>query len=154
MAVQEFLSFILNEEEYAVPILDVKEVRGWSKVRTVLNSPSYLNGVLEIRGEYVPIVDLRKRFQLEPAVINATTVVIVLNDTHGQTLGIIVDAVSEVYALDTDDIKPAPNMSLTVNKNFTVGIVPANEGHVILINLEALFNVAELNNLSEEKALM
>ncbi|CCN72532.1 chemotaxis protein CheW [Vibrio nigripulchritudo] len=154
MAVQEFLSFILNEEEYAVPILDVKEVRGWSKVRTVPNAPSYLNGVLEIRGEYVPIVDLRKRFQLDPAVINATTVVIVLNDTHGQPLGIIVDAVSEVYALDTDDIKPAPNMSLTVDKNFIVGIVPANEGHVILINLEALFNVAELNNLSEEKALM
>jgi len=80
MAAEEYLSFILEDEEYAVPILDVREVRGWSEVRSVPNSPNYLKGVLEIRGEYVPIVDLRMRFNLTPSVINHTTVVIVLND--------------------------------------------------------------------------
>ncbi|SON52239.1 chemotaxis protein CheW [Vibrio tapetis] len=154
MAAQEYLSFILDSEEYAVPILDVREVRGWSNIRTVPNSPDFLHGVLEIRGEYVAIVDLRKRFGLEPAVINATTVVIVLNDGHAQPLGIIVDAVSEVYALNEEDIKPAPKMSLTFKEAFIVGIASANQTHVILINLEALFDVTELNQLTEEKALI
>ena len=90
MATQEFLSFILEEEEYGVPILDVREVRGWSEVREVPNSPEYLLGVLEIRGEYIPIVDLRMRFNLTPAAIGATTVVIVLNDAEKHPLGIIV----------------------------------------------------------------
>ena len=154
MAAQEYLSFILDSEEYAVPILDVREVRGWSNIRTVPNSPDFLHGVLEIRGEYVPIVDLRKRFGLEPAVINATTVVIVLNDGHAQPLGIIVDAVSEVYDLNEEDIIPAPKMSLTFKEAFIVGIASANQTHVILINLEALFDVTELNQLTEEKALI
>jgi len=154
MVAQEFLSFILDGEEYAVPILDVREVRGWSQVRTVPNSPDYLYGVLEIRGEYVPIVDLRKRFAMPPAKINATTVVIVLNDGQDQPLGIIVDAVSEVYALSDDDIKPAPRMSLTIDEAFIVGIAAANNNHVILINLEALFDVTELNQLTKEDALI
>ena len=66
---QEFLSFVLGDDEYGVPILDVREVRGWSSVREVPNSPDYMLGVLEIRGEYVPIVDLRSRFGLPPAQI-------------------------------------------------------------------------------------
>ncbi len=107
MDTQEFLSFILENDEYGVPILDVREVRGWSCVREVPNSPDYMKGVLEIRGEYVPIVDLRMRFSLPPAEINSTTVVIVLNDPNMQPLGIIVDAVSEVYDLTDEDIKPS-----------------------------------------------
>ncbi|MGF1752657.1 chemotaxis protein CheW [Vibrio makurazakiensis] len=154
MAAEEYLSFILEEEEYAVPILDVREVRGWNEVRTVPNSPEFLIGVLEIRGEYVPIVDLRMRFSLQPAVINATTVVIVLNDSNKHPLGIIVDAVAEVYALEPTAIKPAPHMSLTVDESYIKGIASGVNGHLIIINLEALFDVNELNNSSVEEALM
>ncbi|USD67484.1 chemotaxis protein CheW [Vibrio sp. SCSIO 43136] len=153
MALNEFLSFILEEEEYAVPILDVREVRGWSKVRPVPNSPGFLKGVLEIRGEYVPIVDLRVRFNMTPAVINATTVVIVLNDKNAEPLGIIVDAVSEVYALDPEEIRHAPNMSHTLSDNYIDGIATVKESHIILINLETLFDVSELNQLSVSEAL-
>ncbi len=150
---QEFLSFVLNNDEYAVPILDVREVRGWSDIRHVPNSPKFLLGVLEIRGEYVPIVDLRMRFGLQPAQISATTVVIVLNDTDKQPLGIIVDAVSEVYDLSIDSIKPAPKMSTSVEDSYIRGIVAIDKKHLILINLEALFDVAELNKTSTQEAL-
>ncbi|WP_394246600.1 chemotaxis protein CheW [Vibrio profundi] len=154
MAAEEYLSFILENEEYAVPILDVREVRGWNQVRSVPNSPEYLLGVLEIRGEYVPIVDLRMRFNLTPAVINATTVVIVLNDANKHPLGIIVDAVAEVYALEPTAIKPAPHMSLTLDESYIKGIASEANGHLIIINLEALFDVQELTNSSVEEALM
>ncbi|CAH0535833.1 chemotaxis protein CheW [Vibrio marisflavi] len=151
MATQEFLSFILDEEEYGVPILDVREVRGWSEVREVPNSPQYLLGVLEIRGEYIPIVDLRMRFNLAPATIGATTVVIVLNDAENHPLGIIVDGVSEVYNLSIEEIKPAPHMSVTVDESYIKGIASVESGHLILINLEALFDVQELNKTSVEE---
>lgn len=154
MAAEEYLSFILDKEEYAVPILDVREVRGWSEVRSVPNSPQFLLGVLEIRGEYVPIVDLRMRFNLTPAVINATTVVIVLNDASKRPLGIIVDAVAEVYALEQTAIKPAPHISLELDDSYIKGIASGADGHLIIINLEALFDVNELTNSSVEEVLM
>lgn len=152
MAKQEFLSFVLADEEYGVPILDVREVRGWNAVREVPNSPDYLHGLLDIRGEYVPIVDLRMRFNLSPAEICATTVVIVLNDANKHPLGVIVDAVSEVYDLSDEQIKPAPHVSVTVDQSYIKGIAAVESGHLILINLEALFDIKELNNTSVEEA--
>ncbi|MCK6264179.1 chemotaxis protein CheW [Vibrio sp. ZSDE26] len=151
MAKQEFLSFVLANEEYGVPILDVREVRGWNPVREVPNSPDYLHGLLDIRGEYVPIVDLRMRFNLSPAEICATTVVIVLNDANNHPLGVIVDAVSEVYDLSEDQIKPAPHVSVTVDQTYIKGIASVDSGHLILIKLEALFDIEELNNTSVEE---
>jgi purine-binding chemotaxis protein CheW len=141
---QEFLSFVLDGEEYGVPILDVREVRGWNTVREVPNSPAYMKGVLEIRGEYVPIVDLRMRFGLSPASIGVTTVVIVLNDTHKHPLGIIVDGVSEVYPLTEEQIKPAPHVSSDIDHSYVRGIASVSNGHLVLINLDALFDSAEL----------
>lgn len=144
IATQEFLSFLLEGEEYGVPILDVREVRGWNTVREVPNSPAYMKGVLEIRGEYVPIVDLRMRFGLAPATISVTTVVIVLNDAQHQPLGIIVDGVSEVYPLTAEQIKPSPYVSSDVDHSYVRGIASVSNGHLVLINLDALFDAAEL----------
>ncbi|EGA65195.1 chemotaxis protein CheW [Vibrio brasiliensis] len=144
IATQEFLSFLLEGEEYGVPILDVREVRGWNTVREVPNSPAYMKGVLEIRGEYVPIVDLRMRFGLAPATISVTTVVIVLNDAQHQPLGIIVDGVSEVYPLTEEQIKPSPYVSSDVDHSYVRGIASVSNGHLVLINLDALFDAAEL----------
>ncbi|WP_428775807.1 chemotaxis protein CheW [Vibrio sp.] len=153
MATEEFLSFELDGDEYAVPILDVREVRGWSEVRQVPNSPEFLLGVLEIRGEYVPIVDLRMRFGLKPAEISPTTVVIVLNDSDRNPLGIIVDAVAEVYQLSAGEIKQAPSVIESVKQPYIKGIAAVKSGHLILINLEALFDIAELNQVADEQVL-
>ncbi|WCE31364.1 chemotaxis protein CheW [Vibrio sp. SCSIO 43137] len=141
---KEFLSFVLGEEEYGVPILDVREVRGWSAVRQVPYSPDYMAGVLEIRGEYVPIVDLRHRFGLTPAKISATTVVVVLNNTEMYPLGIIVDGVSEVYPLTDEQIKPPPPVSGGFDIGFIRGIARVENGDLILINMDALFDYKQL----------
>lgn len=146
---KEFLSFLLEDEEYAVPILDVREVRGWTPVRKVPNSPNYMQGVLEIRGEYIPIVDLRLRFGLSDAEINATTVVIVLNDQQRHPLGIIVDGVSEVYSLTNEQIKPSPHVSVDVDHRYVQGIVSVPNGHMVLINMQALFDTTELAQPSQ-----
>ncbi|QDC94961.1 chemotaxis protein CheW [Vibrio furnissii] len=154
MAAQEFLSFVLDEDEYGVLILDVREVRGWNDVRSVPNSPDYMIGVLDIRGEYVPIVDLRMRFHLSPAQITATTVVVVLNDSQKRPLGLIVDGVAEVYELHPEQIKPAPHLSSAAKQQFIKGIAAVKSGHLILIDIESLFDVAELNHHTIEEAIM
>ena len=148
---KEFLSFVLGEEEYGVPILDVREVRGWSAVRQVPNSPDYMAGVLEIRGEYVPIVDLRHRFGLTPANINATTVVVVLNNMDMYPLGIIVDGVSEVYPLTDEQIKPPPQVSGGFDIGFIRGIARVENGDLILINMDALFDYNQLVQTEDEQ---
>ncbi len=149
MSTHEFLSFILDGEEYAVPILDVREVRGWSDVRPIPHSPDYLIGVWEIRGEYVPIVDIRQRFSMAPAQMGSTTVVIILNDKLCNPLGIIVDAVSEVYALEDKNIKSV-SKSVPIEEKYIQGITQTQNGHLILINIQALFNISELQHHPEE----
>lgn len=84
---REFLSFVLDDEEYGIPILEVREVRGWSPVRILPNAPPFVIGLLDIRGEYIPIVDLKRRLGLVPVEINATTVVVVINAANQQPLG-------------------------------------------------------------------
>ncbi|EPS3385824.1 TPA: chemotaxis protein CheW [Vibrio vulnificus] len=153
MEQQEYLSFVVDDDEYGVPILDVREVRGWSDVRKVPNAPAYLVGVLEIRGEYVPVADLRVRFHLPSSRISNTTVVVVLNDVQHNPLGIIVDAVAEVYALDEGEIKPPPQ-TMKMEQRYIKGLAATSNGHLIIINLEALFDVAELTRTTIEEALM
>ncbi|HAS8194523.1 TPA: purine-binding chemotaxis protein CheW [Vibrio vulnificus] len=153
MELQEYLSFVVDDDEYGVPILDVREVRGWSDVRKVPNAPAYLVGVLEIRGEYVPVADLRVRFHLPSSHISNTTVVVVLNDVQHNPLGIIVDAVAEVYALEEGEIKPPPQ-TMKMEQRYIKGLAATSNGHLIIINLEALFDVAELTRTTVEEALM
>ncbi len=146
--VKEFLSFLIDDEEYGVNILDVKEVRGWSDVRKLPNSESYLLGVLELRGEYIPIVDLRQRFNMEPATLGNTTVVVIVRNEEEQSLGIIVDAVAEVYQLSAGQIKAAPGY-VKIDERFIEGIASVNGKHVVLIQLDTLFDFGELHEVAQ-----
>ena len=100
---QQFLTFKLAGEEYGVGILAVQEIRGWSAVTTIPHAPEWVLGVMDLRGVTVPVIDLRRRFEFEPAQFGPSTVVIVIRVPNGEqerTLGLVVDAVSEVYDLD------------------------------------------------------
>lgn len=153
---KEYLTFLLDQEEYGVDILDVREVRGWTDVRRIPNTEAYLLGVLDLRGEYVPIVDLRQRFGMGSAELKATTVVIVLHCADNGSLGIIVDAVSEVYQLSQKEIKKTPQLGSKVDHRFIEGIASVNNCHVVLIKIEQLFDFSVLHkmiesNVSEEE---
>lgn len=145
---REYLSFLIDDEEYGVNILDVKEVRGWSDVRKIPNSEKYLLGVLELRGEYIPIVDLRQRFSMSAAVLNSTTVVIIVRNNQSSSLGIIVDAVAEVHQLPISKIKAPPGID-KYDERFIEGIASVNDRHVVLIKLEQLFDFDELQHVAQ-----
>lgn len=144
---QQFLSFLLNGEEYGIDILKVQELRGWTPVTKVPDMPEYLKGVLNLRGAIIPIVDLRERFGLAKQEYGPTTVVIVVKVVSGgseRIMGIIVDAVAETYNLDPDEIQPAPQMGGVINSEYITGLVAQGEKMVVLMDVDELMNSGEL----------
>jgi purine-binding chemotaxis protein CheW len=137
---QQYLTFIMQGEEYGVDILAVQEIRGWESATPVPNSPSYIKGVINLRGTIVPIIDLRGRFDLSILEYGPETVVIVLkieSDKGPRIMGIIVDAISDVYDVPLDEIKRT-GFGDHKNNRFIRGLATVNEKMVILLKLEEL----------------
>ena len=148
VTIEQYLSFIMDSEEYAVGILSVREIRGWEKVTPIPNTPDYVKGFINLRGIVVPVIDLRERFNLATIEYSETTVVIILNTTAEKNckelVGIIVDAVSEVYDIDVKAIRESPNLGSNIDTQFIKGIVDIDEKMVILTEVQTLLNVDEI----------
>lgn len=144
----QYLTFLLDGEEYGVDILRVQEIRGWDSVTRIPNTPDYIQGVINLRGTIVPIIDLRMRFGLEKIDYGITTVVVVLKivrENRERILGLVVDAVSDVYDVPEEEVKEAPNFGTSIDVNFVRGLTTANEKMVIILNVDNLFDIDELN---------
>ena len=139
----EFLTFRLGAEEYGIDILKVQEIRSYEPPTRIANAPSYIKGVVNLRGVIVPIVDLRVKLGCDSCEYNGFTVVIVLN-VKGRVVGAVVDSVSDVLELGAGTVKPAPEMSTAVDTSFITGIGSINERMLILMDIEALMSSAEM----------
>lgn len=150
---QEYLTFLLNGEEFGVDILCVQEIRVLSKVTELPNKPNYLKGVINLRGVIIPIVDLRQRFGKEPLEYNDKTVTIILKSQHqgcSSIVGIIVDAVSEVYKFTATDIRPSPSLGSQIDNCFLKGLATVEGKLVILLDTNNLLNQNELFTVDNE----
>ncbi|WP_283789829.1 chemotaxis protein CheW [Bermanella sp. WJH001] len=140
---EQYLTFIMADEEYGVDILAVQEIRGWESATPVPNSPNYLKGVINLRGTIVPIMDLRLRFDLPKIEYGEETVVVVLKiftSTGTRTMGIIVDAISDVYDVPIGEAKNK-GLGDNQNSNFIKGLVTVKKNMVILLELENLLTI-------------
>jgi purine-binding chemotaxis protein CheW len=146
---EEFLSFKLGLEEYAIEILQVREIRAHEAVTRIANTPGFIKGVIHLRGAIVPIVDMRIKFGT-PHGIDASTVMIVL-DINGRRIGILVDAVSDVVALSPDEIRPAPPMQGVIDAGFIRGLAPVEGRMLILLDITRLMSSREMA-LADEAA--
>jgi len=152
-AEHQYLTFLLAGEEYGVDILTVQELRGWEEATPIPNTPSFVLGVINLRGVVVPIVDLRERFGLESMEFGPTTVVIIVKVPSAgkeRILGIVVDAVSEVYDIDKVDMQPPPDMDGAISTNFVTGLATMEDKMVILLNISKLINEGILSNVVSE----
>jgi len=143
----EVLSFKLGSEEYGIDILKVQEIRGYEQPTRIANAPSFMKGVVNLRGVIVPIVDMRLRFALDEVNYDAFTVVIILN-VAGRTVGIVVDSVSDVLELRGDQVKPAPEFNGAVDANYIIGLgtVKSGDGErmLILMDIERMMSSHEM----------
>ena len=148
----QFLTFMLGEEEYGVDILRVQEIKGWEQATAIPNTPDYIKGVMNLRGTVVPIVDLRRRFVLDSAEYLKTTVVIVLKiegDHSTRTMGFVVDAVSDVYNVAPESLQPAPDFGTRVDTQFIRGLAVVEEKMVILLDVDRLIGLDTVFSITD-----
>jgi purine-binding chemotaxis protein CheW len=138
---EQYLTFVCGGEEYGVDILRVQEIKGWDRVTRVPYAPAYVLGVMNLRGMIVPVVDLRRRLNLEQRNFDASTVVIVVRvqSSRGEkTVGIVVDGVSEVYSVVADAIKPIPELGTAADGACVKGIANVDGKMVMLLDIDEL----------------
>ena len=140
---QEVLSFRLAKEEYAISILKVQEIRGYEAPTRLASAPAYLKGIINLRGSIVPIVDMRIKFGLGEPVYDSFTVVIILNIAQ-HVIGMVVDSVSDVVTLTSDQIRPAPDLGASVETNCLLGLGTVGERMLILLDIDKLMQSDEL----------
>ena len=147
---QEFLTFTLGGEEYAIDILKVQEIRGYDSVTKIANTPAFIKGVINLRGLIVPIVDMRIKFNLGEPVYNEFTVTVILN-LGKRVIGAVVDSVSDVISLGAEDIHPAPDFG-TFDMQYLLGLAAVNERMLILLDIERLMSSAEMALIDQNAA--
>ena len=140
---QEYLTFTLGPEEYAIDILKVQEIRGYESPTTIANAPAFIKGVINLRGIIVPIVDMRIKFGVGKAEYTPFTVVIILS-IGGRVVGMVVDGVSDVISLRGDQVKPSPEFAATVDTRYIKGLGTLDERMLIVVDIEKLMLSSEM----------
>ncbi len=141
--VLQLVTFRLGREEYAVDILNVQEINRMVEITNVPNSPPHVEGVINLRGRVIPVVNLRKRFGLDGKEFDRDTRIIVM-DIKGTVAGFIVDGVSEVLRISSDTVEPPPPITNGVNSEYVKGVGKVDDRLIILLELERLLSENEL----------
>lgn len=145
----EYLTFSLGEETYGIDILAVKEIRGYESVTKIANAPEFVKGVINLRGDIVPIVDLRIKFHIGKASYDEFTIVIVLH-LHERIVGVVVDSVSDVVALTEESLRPPPDFGVAFNSKYLRGLATVNDQMIILVDIAELIASDELALFDKE----
>jgi len=137
---QQFLTFLLEDQEYGLEIFKIREIRGYSPITPIPNVPSHVRGVMNLRGTVLPVVDLRMKFHLPEVEFT----VIVIATVGEKTVGLLVDAVSDVLTVGLDAIREAPDFGTAVDTRFINGVFQSKERLAVALNLEELLTESEL----------
>lgn len=151
--VAQFLGFILEEDSYAIEISKVREVLDFIKIRSIPQMPSFMRGVINLRGSVVPVMDLRIKFDMSIKEDTVNTCIIIVElpiDGEDTSIGIIADSVQEVMTIDRRNIEPAPKLGTRLHADFIQGMCKHNDEFIILLDLVKVFTYEELQVLQAE----
>ena len=139
----EIISFHLGKQVFCVNIMSVREIRGWAPSTTLPHSPPHVLGVINLRGIVVPVLDLRRRFDLPVKPVESATVVIVIHLKEARTertVGLVVDAVATVYDIGAEMVREAPDLGSGIGNDFILGLATIEARMVILLDMPVLVN--------------
>lgn len=143
----QYLTFLLGGEMFSIGILNIKEIIEYGQITTVPMMPAFIQGVINLRGRVVPVVDLQVRFGRDRTVVGKRTSIVIIEATmNGERLdiGIVVDAVSEVLAIPQSEIEPAPAFGAKIRTDFISGMGKVGGKFVIILNVEQVLSVEEM----------
>lgn len=139
----QLVSFHLDNEEYGVEVLKVREIIRMVNITHMPNTPSYIDGIINLRGKVIPIISMRRRFGLMDMENNNQTRVIIM-DVGGEMLGFTVDAVSEVIRVSASEIQPSPSVATNgIGQEYIAGVINHAERLLVLLNLDLMFSNEE-----------
>lgn len=149
-----YLSFRLGREVFAASVHHVVNILEMKPITKVPHAPAYMSGVINLRGQVLPVIDMRVRFGMEPTETTVDTCIIVLNlsiDSDDVMLGILVDAVSEVLELENEKIEPSPSIGTKYKADFIKGMWKKDESFIMLLNINLIFTSDEIMVVEEKK---
>ena len=147
----KYLTFLISEEEYGVEILKVQEIIQMQKITPVPGSEDYLRGVINLRGKVIPVVELRKKFNMETVEDDEKTAIVVMLIESGDTtmtMGIIIDSVREVMDVDAESIEKTPSLGSKIDTGFIMGICKSEGNVKMLLDIDKVLSVEELNSIT------
>lgn len=146
MAEKQYVIFKLGREEYGIDIMNVREITEFKETTKIPNAPNFIEGVINLRGNVIPVINLKKRFQLdETSIENNSRIIIVTMDE--KQIGFIVDDASQVMTLNEDEIDNPPEIITGIDRKYIVGIGKMDEKIIILLDLVAVFSDEEKNQI-------
>lgn len=147
---RQFLTFLVGSESFAMPIGSIREIIEFGGLTEVPLMPSFLRGVINLRGSVVPVIDLSVRFGRAPTVVAKRTCIIIMElvqDEQQLLLGVMVDAVSAVLSIDASSIEPRPSFGSGIRADFIEGMIGINERFVVVLDVQKALSVDELSSL-------
>jgi purine-binding chemotaxis protein CheW len=147
----KYLTFALAKEEYGLEILKVREIIGYMDITAVPQTPDYVKGVINLRGQVIPVIDLRTKFCMQKADVTDQTCIIVVEirkDGRNLSTGIVVDRVQEVLDIAGENIEEAPQFDSSVNTDFILGIGKIGMAVKILLDIDKVLNGTDLSGIA------
>ncbi|HVJ77597.1 MAG TPA: chemotaxis protein CheW [Hyphomicrobium sp.] len=137
----EFVAFRVGAQEFCVDIMGVREIRGWTPATPLPHAPSYVRGVINLRGAVLPIVDLGLRFGLGPTEPTPRSVIIVVH-IHQQVVGLLVDAVSDILTSSEASMQPTPDIASDMAKTFVKGVYAVDSRMISIVTLDSVLPIS------------
>ena len=153
----QYITFRLGDELFAINVAQVREVLALTEITKVPSAPAYMRGVVNVRGSAIPVVDLRRRFGLPPTAETVNTRILVLEleiEGEAAVIGGIADSVNEVIELDPGQINPPPTIAMRWRSEFILGMAKCGERFIIVLDINAVFSVAELTSIQSTPAVV
>jgi len=149
----QLVTFQLGDELYSINIMDVKEIVRVQEIRALPNAPSYVEGIFNLRGEIIPIINLHKRFHLKKTITSEEDELLsgfIIIEVEKMKLGVIIDRISRVVSVEKENIQPPPQMLTGIGAEYIQGVIRQEEGgYLIILNIRDLFNPRELQKIVE-----
>jgi len=149
---QQYLTFMLGGEVFAIGILHIKEIIEYGHLTTVPMMPEFIRGVINLRGSVVPVVDLSSRFGGRRSEVTRKSCIVILElhaEDETQVIGVVVDAVNEVLEIAAGDIEPPPSFGTRIRTDFIAGMGKVQDRFVIILNVQRILSVDELAMISQ-----
>jgi purine-binding chemotaxis protein CheW len=148
---QQYLTFMLTGETYAIGILRIKEIIQYGQLTEVPRMPDFIRGVINLRGAVVPVIDLSARFGKQPTAIGRRNCIIIIEVAMGaetQNVGVMVDAVNAVLEIPANEIEPTPNFGTHIRADFIAGMGKINGKFVIILNIQQVLSMDDMAALA------